>query len=109
MLFQQPLYQPAHTGSGALSFLPVNSAVFPQQICQLFCNRNQFVMLIKILDGLGLGERIIERQFLGGQPQFFALCVGGSNVLGQLQKLLNDFLVGQHPVEIAVHGTLDDL
>ena len=49
-------------------------------------------MLIKIFDGLGLGQLVIEAQLLGGQAQLLPLRIGGSNVLCQLQTFFNDLV-----------------
>ena len=59
-------------------------------------------MLIKIFDGLGLGQLVIEAQLLGGQAQLLPLRIGGSNVLCQLQTFFNDLLIDQHPVEVSL-------
>ena len=52
MLFQQALHQTTHTGAGAFFFLPVSGAILAQCIGQLFCNSNQFVVLVEVFDGL---------------------------------------------------------
>lgn len=45
---------------GAL-FFPVDGAVLSQQIGQLFCDGDQPVMLIKILDDFLIGQRSVEQ------------------------------------------------
>lgn len=107
MFFEKALDQPAHTGSGAFFLLPVYCPVLTEQIGQLFCNCNQFVMFVEVFDGLGFGQSIVECKLVGGQSQLFALCICIGNFFGKLQKLLNDFLIGQHPIQVSVHCTLN--
>lgn len=91
--------------SSSTFFLPVDSAVLSQEICQIFRNGNQLFMLIKILYCLRLSQCILKSQFLHVQPQCLTLCVGGY-IPCQLQQLLNDLLVSQHSIEISIHRTL---
>lgn len=88
---EQPLNQLAHTGAGALFFLPVNGSVLPQEIGQFLGDGDQFLMLVKILDRLGLGKRVIKGQLLRVQPQRLPLRICRRNILGKLQKFLNNF------------------
>ena len=86
MFFEKALDQPAHTGSGAFFLLPVYCPVLTEQIGQLFCNCNQFVMFVEVFDGLGLGQSIVECKLVGGQSQLFALCVCIGNFFGMLPE-----------------------
>ncbi len=109
MPLEQSLDQFAHTGAGTVLLLPVNGSVLSQKIGQFLGDGNQFLMLVKILDCLWLGERVIERQLFRIQPQCLALRICRRNILSQFQQFLDDFLIGKHPIQIAVHGALDDL
>ena len=47
----------------------LDGSVLPQEVGQFLGDGDQFLMLVKILDRLGLGKRVIKSQFLRVQPQ----------------------------------------
>ena len=60
MPLEQTLDQLAHTSSCAFFFLPVDGTIFLQEVSQFLGKSNQFLVLVKILDGLGFGEGIVK-------------------------------------------------
>ena len=98
MLLQKLFDKHTHFCSCEVSLLPVYSTVFPQGIRQFFGDRNQFFILIKILDGLRLGECVIECKFIRRKSQLVSFFLRGGNLLGKVQQFLDNLFICQHTV-----------
>ena len=54
MFLQELLNHHPHFCSGGVAFLPINRAILTKRIRQLFCDGNQFFILIEVLNRLRL-------------------------------------------------------
>lgn len=106
MFLQKPFDQHAHLRTGRVAFLPVDGAVFSQRVRELLRDGDQLVVLVEVLNGLRLGERIVESELVGCKSELLAFLLCCLYLLCQIQHFFNDLLVCQHSVEILVHRLL---
>ena len=98
MLFEQFLYEHTHLGSRAVALLPIDRFISAERVGEFLGYGDEFFVFVKVLYGLRLNERILERQLVGSKSHCLALflCIG--DLPGDVQEFLDDLFVGQHSV-----------
>ena len=103
ILFQKMFHHLPHTGTRCFFFLPIYRPIFAQHLCKFSGQVDQFIIPIKILDVLRLGQSIVKCQLFLRQPQFLTIIVQLRDLLCRFQKFLDNFLVCNQPIVIGVH------
>jgi len=104
--FEEAFDDAAHAGAGGFLFLPVDGFVFAEDIGEFLGEGNEFVVGIEVFDRFGLGQGIVEGEFVGGEAELFAFVMGGFDVAGHAEQLLDDFFIGEHAFEIVANDAV---
>ena len=89
ILFQKMFHHLPHTGTRCFFFLPIYRPIFAQHLCKFSGQVDQFIIPIKILDVLRLGQSIVKCQLFLRQPQFLTIIVQLRDLLCRFQKFLD--------------------
>ena len=103
------LHHLPHTGTRCFFFLPIYRPIFAPHLCKFSGQVDQFIIPIKILDVLRLGQSIVKCQLFVVQIERFVGFFAVGDLVGDFQQLLNYLLVGQQPFEVIAHGTGQNL
>ena len=89
ILFQKMFHHLPHTGTRCFFFLPIYRPIFAQHLCKFSGQVDQFIIPIKILDVLRLGQSIVKCQLFLRQSQFLTIIVQLRDLLCRFQKFLD--------------------
>ena len=89
ILFQKMFHHLPHTGTRCFFFLSIYRPIFAQHLCKFSGQVDQFIIPIKILDVLRLGQSIVKCQLFLRQPQFLTIIVQLRDLLCRFQKFLD--------------------
>ena len=106
MLLKQLLDHHPHTRPSGLPLLPVYCPVIPKNLGQFFCNGDQLLVFIEILNRLWFCQCVIECKLISSKSEFLTFLLSCLYLFRKIQQFFNDLFICQHSVQIPVHRQL---